>query len=144
MPDKFTPEKRSTIMSHVKGRNTAPELVVRKLLHRLGYRFRLHRKDLPGTPDIVLPKYRTVIFVHGCFWHGHSGCPRAARPTSNADFWNNKIDKNMARDSKAQEDLAVLGWQALVIWQCQIRDLAVLQERLRNFISGGEEPSTSA
>src|SRR5262245_34234702 len=98
MADRFTAEQRSRNMSRVRGRDTQPEIIVRKLLHRLGYRFRLHRKGLPGKPDIVLPKYRTAIFVHGCFWHGHPGCRRSARPTTNVEFWNRKIDGNVERD----------------------------------------------
>jgi DNA mismatch endonuclease, patch repair protein len=130
MPDRFTDAERSRIMSRVKGRDTQPEMKVRRLLHRLGYRFRLHRKDLPGKPDIVLPKYRTTVFVHGCFWHGHEGCKRAARPTSNTEFWNQKIDGNIARDAKAQAALEALGWRSLTIWQCEIKDIDALTERL--------------
>jgi DNA mismatch endonuclease (patch repair protein) len=115
--DKFTPEERSRVMSRVKGRDTKPERIVRSLLHSLGYRFRLHRRDLPGKPDIVLPKYRKVVFVHGCFWHGHESCPRAARPTSNVEFWNTKIDSNIRRDQSAQEELAKLGWSCFIVWQ---------------------------
>ena len=94
MPDVFSKSKRSEIMSHIGQKDTQPEIVVRKMLHRMGYRFRLHRKDLPGKPDIVLPKYRKVIFVHGCFWHGHEGCPRAALPETNREFWEQKVEKN--------------------------------------------------
>jgi DNA mismatch endonuclease (patch repair protein) len=137
LPDTFTPQQRSAVMAKVKNRDTSPELTVRKLLHRLGYRFRVQRRDLPGTPDIVLPKYRTAIFAHGCFWHGHPDCKRAARPTSNTDFWNEKIDKNIARDAEAQRQLEALGWRVLVVWQCQVRDLKLLEERLRLFLSGG-------
>lgn len=126
MPDKFTPQKRSAIMAHVKNRNTAPELIVRKLLHRKGYRFRLHRKDLPGKPDIVLTKYRTVIFVHGCFWHSHPSCSRAARPQSNVEFWNEKLDKNQRRDALAYDKLESMGWRILVIWQCETKNLETL------------------
>jgi DNA mismatch endonuclease, patch repair protein len=122
-------------MSRVKGKDTNPERLVRRLLHRLGYRFRLHRKDLPGKPDIVLPKHRKVIFVHGCFWHGHEGCPRAARPTTNVDFWNKKIDGNIRRDIEAQRALASLQWDALVVWQCQTRDIEHLQRRLIAFLT---------
>jgi DNA mismatch endonuclease (patch repair protein) len=122
-------------MSRVKGRDTKPEKIVRSLLHRLGYRFRLHRRDLPGKPDIVLPKYKKAIFVHGCFWHGHEGCPRSARPTSNADFWNKKIDGNMRRDAAAQEQLTALGWKFLVIWQCGMRNLEALTENLKSFLT---------
>ncbi len=94
--DAFSREKRSQIMSRVSGKNTKPELIVRSQLHKLGYRFRLHRKDLPGKPDITLPKHKKVIFVHGCFWHGHTDCRRSKRPTSNEKFWNEKLDKNIS------------------------------------------------
>ncbi|WP_213378867.1 very short patch repair endonuclease [Allochromatium tepidum] len=138
MPDRFTPQERSRIMSLVKGRDTKPEKVVRSLLHAMGYRFRLHRNELPGKPDIVLPKYRKAIFIHGCFWHGHAGCRRAARPESNADFWNKKIDENMARDKKAQAELKNSGWDLLVIWQCEMKDLEKLRRNLNQFIKGEE------
>ena len=118
-------------MAQVKSENTSPELAVRKLLHRLGYRFRLHRKDLPGKPDIVLPKYKTVIFVHGCFWHGHPGCKRAARPTSNTDFWNKKLDRNIERDRKAREELEKTGWRVITIWECEIKNAEKVEERLK-------------
>lgn len=134
MADKFTPEERSRIMSRVRNRDTKPEKTVRSLLHAMGHRFRLHRKDLPGKPDIVLPKHKKVVFVHGCFWHGHAGCPRAARPTSNTEFWNKKIDKNMARDAAAQKDLSTLGWKHLIVWQCEMRDLPALTDKLEQFL----------
>lgn len=136
MADKFTPQERSRIMARVKGQNTNPERLVRSLLHRLGFRFRIHRKDLPGKPDIVLSKHRKVVFVHGCFWHGHEGCPRAARPTTNVEFWNKKIDGNIRRDINTQEALKALGWDSYVVWQCQTRDMEKLQKRLTDFLSG--------
>src|SRR5262249_31478396 len=111
----FQTRKRSLIMSRIRGKNTAPEKRVRCLLHALGYRFRLHRTDLPGTPDIVLPRYKKVIFVHGCFWHGHSGCRRAALPTSNRQFWKSKIAGNKCRDKKNLRKLRSSEWRALVI-----------------------------
>lgn len=138
MPDRFTPQERSRIMSLVKGRDTKPEKIVRSLLHMMGYRFRLHRNDLPGKPDIVLPKRRKAIFVHGCFWHGHAGCRRAARPKSNADFWDKKIDANMARDKKTQAELKNSGWDFLVIWQCEMKDLEKLQVNLKQFLESEE------
>lgn len=138
MPDKFTSQERSRIMSRVKGKNTKPEKVVRSLLHLMGYRFRLHRKDLPGKPDIVLPKHRKVVFVHGCFWHGHENCRRAARPQANADFWNKKIDSNIARDANTQVELEKLGWQFLVIWQCEMKDVEKLRQRLAGFLKSKE------
>jgi DNA mismatch endonuclease (patch repair protein) len=125
-------------MSRVKGKDTKPEKLVRSLLHSMGYRFRLHRKDLPGKPDIVLPKHRKVVFVHGCFWHGHDGCPRAARPAANAEFWNRKIDGNIKRDAQKLEELKVAGWQALTIWQCELRNVEALRAKLSKFLKGEE------
>lgn len=132
--DKFTPEKRSNIMSRVKGRDTGPEKVIRSILHAMGYRFRLHEKRLPGKPDIVLPRHQRVVLVHGCFWHGHQGCNRSKRPKSNVDFWNRKIDGNIRRDVENQEKLRTAGWKILTVWQCQIRDRERLQNRLRDFM----------
>lgn len=142
MADKFTPEERSRIMARVKGRDTKPEKIVRSLLHTLGYRFRLHRKDLPGKPDIVLPKHKKVVYVHGCFWHSHPGCRRAARPTTNVDFWNAKIEGNVARDAAAQKALIELGWQYLIIWQCETRDLNELAPKLENFLRENKDGRT--
>ena len=121
-------------MSRVRNRDTKPEKVVRSLLHAMGHRFRLHRRDLPGNPDIVLPKHKKVVFIHGCFWHGHTGCRRSARPTSNVEFWNTKIDTNVARDATAQNELAALGWKHLVVWQCEMRDLRTLTNKLEQFL----------
>jgi DNA mismatch endonuclease (patch repair protein) len=137
--DKFTPEERSRIMSRVKGRDTKPEKIVRSLLHAMGLRFRLHRRDLPGKPDVVLPRHKKVVFVHGCFWHGHAGCPRAARPTSNVEFWNKKIDSNMRRDRVAQKELTALGWQILIVWQCEMRNLTALTDKLEQFFKPQEK-----
>jgi len=134
MADKFTPLERSQMMTKVKSKDTKPEKKVRSLLHSMGYRFRLHRKDLPGKPDIVLPKFRKVIFVHGCFWHGHPGCRRASRPADNADFWNVKLDSNLRRDAEVIQRIEAAGWKPLVIWQCEIRDTEVLRLRLQRFL----------
>lgn len=123
-------------MSRVRGRNTSPEKTVRSLLHRLGYRFRIHYKELPGKPDIVLPKYRIVIFVHGCFWHGHQGCSRSKRPTTNSEFWNRKIDATLKRDQGIQQKLQDMGWRVLIIWQCEIKERDAIKTRLCNFIEG--------
>ena len=106
-------------MSQIRGKNTRPELYVRRVLHSLGYRFRLHRKDLPGRPDIVLPKYRMAVFVNGCFWHGHH-CNSGRRPSSNSAFWAAKIDSNMIRDKDNAERLTAAGWKAVTIWQCRL------------------------
>ena len=137
MADTFTPSKRSEVMGKVKQKNTGPEMIVRRLLHGMGYRFRLHRKDLPGTPDIVLPKYRTVIFVHGCFWHGHAGCRLSRRPADNADFWNAKLDRNIERDAEVLALIESRGWKTLIVWQCQTqaRNRENLGGRLERFFS---------
>jgi DNA mismatch endonuclease (patch repair protein) len=137
MADVFSEEKRSWIMSRVKGRDTTPELAVRSIIHRHGYRFRLHRKDLPGCPDIVLPRHRNIVFVHGCFWHGHKGCRKSSRPATNREFWNAKIDGNIARDKKAVRRLRRSGWSVLVVWECELRDPQKLERRLLRFLSDG-------
>jgi len=108
-------------MSRIPGRNTSPEVLVRSLLHRRGYRFRLHRKDLPGTPDIVLPMYATVIFVNGCFWHRHRGCKFAYSPKSNSRFWRKKFRANVARDRRVKRELQEMGWKVLYVWECELR-----------------------
>lgn len=117
-------------MSKVPRRHTKPETFVRSMLHSLGYRFRLHNKKLPGTPDIVLPKYKTVIFVHGCFWHQHKGCRKSRRPSSNVEFWNIKLDRNIARDVGNIKDLEKLNWNSLIVWQCELKDEEGLREKL--------------
>lgn len=122
MTDTFTPEKRSEIMRRVAGKNTGPELKVRRMLHAMGYRFRLHRKDLPGKPDVYLPKYKTAVFVHGCFWHGHEGCKRATIPATRADYWRDKIAGNRKRDAEAQARLAAMGRRCIVVWECELKD----------------------
>lgn len=119
-------------MARVKNKNTAPEIVVRKTLHRLGYRFRLHRRNLPGNPDIVLPRWQAVIFVNGCFWHGHD-CPRGKRPASHQEFWSTKLDRNIERDRENQSLLREGGWRVLVVWECQTKDPADLHERITRF-----------
>lgn len=138
MPDNLQPDVRKRTMASVKGSNTGPEILIRSLLHRMGYRFRLHRAGLPGKPDIVLPKYRTVIFVNGCFWHQHHGCPKAKLPTANREYWQRKLSRNAMRDVAVTSDLSALGWRILVIWTCEIRKstLADLGERLRAELSG--------
>lgn len=134
MADIVSRSKRKEMMSKVKQRHTKPEIAVRKLLHRLGYRFRLHSKKLPGTPDIVLPKYKSVIFVHGCFWHQHEGCRKARRPTSNVEFWNEKLDKNIERDKRKESELKDLGWKVLIIWDCEIKDEETLIKKVKKFL----------
>lgn len=118
--DIWSKEKRSQVMSRIRAKNTKPELVLRSTLHQLGYRFRIHKKDLPGKPDIVLPKYNTVIFVHGCFWHYHAGCREGRIPDTNTKFWREKLFKNVEKDKKHQEDCRALGWKVLVVWECEI------------------------
>lgn len=132
MADRISPEHRSWNMSRIKNRDTKPELIVRSLLHRMGYRFRLHRKDLPGKPDIVLPKYKTVIFVHGCFWHRHPRCKFAYTPKSRLDFWLEKFQKNVHRDAKIKRQLEKLGWHVITIWECQTKDLSRLTKSLKS------------
>ena len=117
-------------MSAVKGKDTTPELRVRKVLHAMGYRFRLHRTDLPGKPDIVMAKYRLCIFVHGCFWHQHPGCKRATFPQTNREFWIEKLDRNTTRDNLAIANLKKLGWQVSVIWECQTQTPKELEKSL--------------
>ena len=115
-------EQRSRNMSAIKSKNTKPEIAVRKLLHSMGYRFRLHRKDLPGSPDIVLPKYKTVIFVHGCFWHRHQNCKYASTPKTRQEFWEAKFRENINRDKLNQENLSSKGWKIIIVWECEIKD----------------------
>jgi DNA mismatch endonuclease (patch repair protein) len=129
--DVYGPEKRSAVMRRVKGRDTTPELVVRKALTRLGARYRLHRADLPGKPDIVLPGRRLALFVHGCFWHGHD-CARGARtPKQNRDYWVAKVARNRARDARTREALAAAGWRVETLWECELKDAGGLDARLR-------------
>ena len=136
MTDVFSQEKRSAIMARIRGKDTTPERTVRSVLHRLGYRFRLHGPGLPGTPDIIFPSRRKVIFVHGCFWHGHLRCKRASLPKTRTAFWRNKIGGNRARDSRTVERLRRLGWRVLQVWQCQIVDRERLIRRLTEFLDG--------
>jgi DNA mismatch endonuclease (patch repair protein) len=134
MTDVFTKEKRSWIMSRVKGRDTKPEMLVRSFVHRMGYRFRIHRRDLPGNPDIVLPRHGKVIFVHGCFWHGHKPCPRSKRPATNKIFWNKKLDANIERDKRFRKGLRRMGWKLLVVWQCETHNPEKLFGKLERFL----------
>ena len=132
--DSLSKERRSWNMSRIKGRDTKPEVIVRSLLHMMGYRFRLHRKDFPGKPDIVLPKYRTVIFVHGCFWHRHKSCKFAYVPKTRVEFWQNKFQGNIERDKLNQAKLKKAGWQVIVIWECHIKKLKALQKTLKKML----------
>lgn len=132
--DIVTRERRSSIMARIRGRDTKPELAVRRAAHALGYRFRLHRRDLPGSPDMVFPARRKVVFVHGCYWHRHPGCRLAYTPKSNVTFWTTKFDRNVRRDEEAQTRLLELGWDALTIWECQTADDSRLKRLLREFL----------
>lgn len=131
---KETPEQRSRIMRSVKGADTGPEMTVRRLVHRMGYRFRLHRKDLPGKPDLTFPRLRKVVFVHGCFWHGHD-CARGARPPkANAEYWRTKIGRNAARDAAHIVALQNEGWAAAVIWECELKKMERVEKRIATFL----------
>lgn len=131
MTDVYPPEKRSAVMRRVKGKDTAPELAVRRALTSLGARYRLHRADLPGKPDIVLPGRRLALFVHGCFWHGHD-CPRGARiPKQNRDYWLAKVARNRSRDAASREALAALGWRVETIWECELKDAEQIRRSLK-------------
>lgn len=118
--DKLTKERRSWNMSRIRAKNTKPEVFVRSMLHRMGYRFRIHPKELPGKPDIILPKYQTAVFVHGCFWHGHENCKDFSPPKTRAEWWLNKINGNKKKDIDSITQLEKLGWQVVIIWECEL------------------------
>lgn len=128
--DIVSPEERSRMMGRIRGRNTRPEMIVRSLCHSLGLRYRLHRKDLPGSPDLVFPKYRLCLFVHGCFWHRHPGCKFSYTPKSRPEFWMPKLARNVARDQEKEAALRELGWRVEIVWECETKDLERLRERL--------------
>jgi len=128
--DRLTPEHRSWNMSRIRSSNTTPEKLVRSLLHSMGYRFRLHRKDLPGSPDIVLSSIRTVVFVHGCFWHRHPGCSFAYTPKSRVESWESKFTANVNRDCRTTASLRAQGWRVVVVWECELRYPLKLRARL--------------
>jgi DNA mismatch endonuclease, patch repair protein len=136
MADIVTPQVRSRMMSGIRGKNTRPERAVRSYLHRAGLRFSLHRRDLPGNPDIVLSKYRTAIFVNGCFWHRHPGCRFAYWPKSNVKFWTDKIDSNVARDQQNWKRLTALGWRVFIVWECDTGE-STLSELIRKIKANG-------
>jgi DNA mismatch endonuclease (patch repair protein) len=128
--DRLTTEQRSWNMSRIRGTDTGPERAVRSILHRLGYRFRLDARSLPGRPDVVLSRHGTVVFVHGCFWHRHRGCPYAYTPKTRMEFWSRKFDANVQRDRRVAAELHALGWKVLVVWECELRDSDNLSRRL--------------
>ncbi|AYV45183.1 very short patch repair endonuclease [Caulobacter flavus] len=134
MVDRISPERRSWLMARVKGQNTLPEIIVRRMAHSLGYRFRLHVRELPGSPDLVFPRRRAVVFVHGCFWHRHDGCRKATSPKSREDFWNEKFERNVARDRRVKSELELMGWRVLVVWECETRDPEKLALDLQAFL----------
>lgn len=128
--DRLTPERRSWLMSRVASKDTSAEMRVRRVAHALGLRYRLHRRDLPGSPDLVFPKHGTVVFVHGCFWHRHTGCKKATTPKSRVKFWREKFARNVARDKRAANELKSLGWNVAVIWECESKDPVALTHHL--------------
>ena len=132
--DTISPSQRSANMSRIRGRNTAPELIVRKLAHSLGYRFRLHLRELPGSPDLVFRSRKKVIFVNGCFWHRHEGCRYAYKPKSNVQSWENKFSSNVERDNRVTSELKNLGWRVLVIWECETTGNESLVTKLQGYI----------
>lgn len=137
--DSVSKKRRSEIMARVRGKNTRPEIIVRSVLHRMGFRFRLHRSGLPGRPDMVLPKWKVAVFVHGCFWHRHEGCPNTRTPKSRVKFWTSKFQGNVTRDTETEQKLREHSWRVLVIWECEIKDLKALTGKIESFIRGGHE-----
>lgn len=144
--DKITPEQRSRLMQKIRGKNTGPELAVRRLAHSLGYRFRLHRPDLPGKPDLVFPGRKKIIFVHGCFWHKHDepGCKLTRRPKSRQEYWTPKLERTQRRDDEHQAALKGMGWEVLVVWECEIKDTENLKEKIRIFLSDAQPVQSSS
>lgn len=134
MSDHLDSESRSKLMRRVRGKDTKPELVVRRLAHALGYRFRLHRPDLPGHPDIVFPSKRKIVFVHGCFWHRHQACQRASTPMTRREFWEAKFDRNRDRDARKERELRQAGWDVLVLWECETNRPQHIVEQLQEFL----------
>jgi DNA mismatch endonuclease (patch repair protein) len=132
--DSLTPEERSEIMARVRSKNSRPEVFVRRLVYALGYRYRLHQRDLPGSPDLVFRPRQKVIFVHGCFWHRHTKCALARMPKSRVDFWSEKLEGNRRRDERNKRALAREGWRVLTIWECQIRNASRLEAKIRRFL----------
>jgi DNA mismatch endonuclease (patch repair protein) len=138
--DTFSKAERSAIMRRVRGKDTGPEMAVRRMAHRLGFRYRLHRGDLPGKPDMVFPSRRKVIFVHGCYWHGHACRAGRNRPSSNTEYWIAKLDRNKTRDALNGRRLRRLGWKVLTVWECELKNAEKLRARLARFLSAGHTP----
>jgi DNA mismatch endonuclease, patch repair protein len=126
--------KRSQMMSGIRGKDTKPEIAVRKAAHSLGYRFRLNRRDLPGSPDIVFPGRKTALFVHGCYWHRHEGCKRCYTPKSNIEFWERKFENNVSRDNRVQKELEQMGWQVAIVWECEVSSPDGLRGKLKAYL----------
>lgn len=137
--DTLTKAERSERMAKIRSKNTKPELRVRRLVHGLGYRYRLHRRDLPGCPDLVFPSRRKIVFVHGCFWHGHEGCGVANMPKSRRFFWGEKFKRNQARDAKNKKALKMEGWRVLTVWECETKGLTALASRLARFLGPAKD-----
>ena len=134
MVDIVNKKRRSENMSRIRSRDTGPELAVRRTAYRMGFRFRLYRRDLPGTPDLTFPRHRLAVFVHGCFWHRHSGCRFAYSPKSRVEFWMKKFKQNVTRDRRNRAALQNLGWRVAVIWECETRDTSIIEDRLRGHL----------
>lgn len=132
--DRLSRERRSANMRRIRSKDTAPELFLRRLLHRAGYRFRIHRKDLPGKPDLVFTQRKKVIFVHGCFWHQHPGCREGRVPSSRAEYWEPKLQRNKQRDSATVDALRAIGWKSLVIWECELKNAAAVVRRAKRYL----------
>lgn len=132
--DIVSPQRRSEMMSRIRGKETKPEIAVRKAAHRMGYRFRLHRRDLPGSPDLVFPVRKTALFVHGCFWHRHEGCRLAYNPKSNVEFWQTKFKNNVARDTRVEGQIKRLGWRVAIVWECEASNSDSLGMKLRKIL----------
>lgn len=139
--DRLSPSDRSRLMGKVRGKDTSPEMAVRKAAHALGYRFRLHRRGLPGSPDLVFPGRRKAIFVHGCFWHRHPGCRLASMPKTRVEFWQAKFARNVERDAEVEGKLRADGWDVLTVWQCETRDVERLTAALREFLGPPKKPT---
>ncbi|MCY4261335.1 MAG: DNA mismatch endonuclease Vsr [Rhodobacteraceae bacterium] len=140
MVDRISPEHRSWNMSRIRGKETKPEVVLRSLMHRAGFRYRLYDKKLPGTPDLILPKHNTAIFVNGCYWHRHEGCQKATTPKSNTTFWTKKFEETVERDVRKKSELIESGWRVIVIWECELEtDPVGLVEGLSNQLEGGRD-----